>query len=440
MASFRARSILALAFAVLIGSGVSEAASRATPRDTPQRCVNVTVRGPVQFQGRTLVEMPDIEASELKRANVLISRRCFDEAASLLGEYSSKHPEDFRAAAVVGRYAWVTAGPDAAEQIFRDVLSKHSRFSGAQVLLAGLLFERGDLPAARAIIDELAASSPTDVWVYLNQLRFQAKEPNPPASLRDTLMAIAKEKGFDGNVREEATRLGRHLRQTPEQYEQFLFADVELESWTPVPCKRAALAAWLLSEGGRSREVITLLESPDGKIEDCGGLTPNRVTLARAYLLEAAKIGPGPTPANAKSVDRARALLDGDFGALVSAVVGRPDYATLRPFFVEEAHFDQPDEDGNTPLCMAVYSRDIEALKEQLEIGANPMQLCTDWQPVQLIMHWIGRQYAAERYEMVRLLLEAGAQPGDLSDCRNDQDSDCQTVLLPLLEKYSKKK
>jgi ankyrin repeat protein len=340
----------------------------------------------------------------------------------------------------MGRFTWVTTGPDAAERIFREVLSKHSRFSGAQVLLAGLLFERGDVPAARAIIDDLAVSSPTDVWVYLNQLRFQAKEPDPPASLRDTLMAIAKEQGFDGNVREEATSLGRHLRQTPQEYEQFLRADVEFESWTPLPCKRASLAAWLLGEGGRSREVISLLESPDGEIQDCRGLTSNRVTLARAYLLEAAKIGPGPTPANEKLVDRARALLDGNFAALVSAVVGRADYATLKPFFVEEAHFDQPDEDGNTPLCKAVYSRNTEALKEQLEIGANPMQLCADWQPVRLIMNWIGPQYAAERYEMVRLLLEAGAQPGDLSDCRSDPSSDCRILLLPLLEKYSKQK
>jgi ankyrin repeat protein len=332
------------------------------------------------------------------------------------------------------------SGAEAAASMLQRVIAQHPDFISGRVLLAGMDIERNDIVAARAILDEVAPQSPTDVWIYLYQLRIQALSPQTVPGLRETLLAIANEPGFPGNVREIAARTGSRLANlTTAQFEEFLRVPFKFESGTAMPCKFATLARWLTDEGGRSRDVIALLESPAAHAAECGGLITNRALLATAYLLEAAKIAPGPTPANESLVARATQILDGDFGQLVTMLTGRPELTTLKPFFGKAAYVDRPNEHGSTPLCTAVYTRNPEALRVQLEGGANPMQKCSGWEPLRLIMSWAGPEQATERYEMARLLLEAGAQPGDLGDCREDHATDCHVLLLPLLERYAKK-
>jgi tetratricopeptide (TPR) repeat protein len=312
-------AVVSMTCAAADRSGSGDISDRET-----QRCAKIAVAPAVQFQGRMLVELPDIKAPALKRANVLLSNRCFEQALKLLEEHAGQYPDDFQSNYVGARYVWMTRGEDEAEKVLRATLARQPNFISAQVLLAGIHYERGDIVAARAILDEVGSRAPTDVWVYLNRLRIQSLSPTTVPGLRETLLAMAKEPGFPGNVRETAATVGKRLPwMSTQQYEEFLRVQLDFESATPMPCKYANLAGRISRAGGRSREVIALLESPQAYNANCRGLTRNRVFLAEVYLLEAAKISPGPTSANEKLVARARELLDEDFTELVAEVTVR---------------------------------------------------------------------------------------------------------------------
>jgi tetratricopeptide (TPR) repeat protein len=219
------------------------------------RCDRVTDVKPTTFHGRTLVEIPDITAPELRRANLLLSYGCRNEAEQLLDTYIANHPTDFRVAFLQARLAWTAGDPNEAAKIVSEVLSEHPDFDSAQLLKASLLLDRQrfDEPATEiaTLLNSLSLRSPTNLWVYMDGLRLEAlRAPTP--SLRDTLLEITKDADFPPSAREAAFDSGRRLPNlSRDQSEAFYWANLEYESATPMPCKVSALAFMLSEDGGR---------------------------------------------------------------------------------------------------------------------------------------------------------------------------------------------
>ncbi|MBS0417505.1 MAG: hypothetical protein JSR66_07310 [Proteobacteria bacterium] len=50
----------------------------------------------IEFQGRELLETPDIDAAEVRLANALLTEQCFDQAVALVTEFTQAHPDNYQ--------------------------------------------------------------------------------------------------------------------------------------------------------------------------------------------------------------------------------------------------------------------------------------------------------------------------------------------------------
>ena len=162
--------------------------------------------------------------------------------------------------------------------------------------------------------------------------------------------------------------------------------------------------------------------------------------LAQAYLMEAAKINARPSPANQHLLNRANKLLNGDFTSVASHAQPRPQYATLKPFLDAYVHPDEEDSYGVTKLCHAISQLDAAIVRSELEAGADPNGRCRHESLVGSLVFMATRERDEARREVMRALLEGGAPVTDIEACRGGSMGDCREVLLPLMEKYAKKK
>ena len=89
--SWRRWLIAVLGFVVL---GCVNAAFAADGSDhpSPTECASVQAGGPIQFKSRNLVETPDITEPELRRANALLSARCFEQAIDIWEDFGPAIP------------------------------------------------------------------------------------------------------------------------------------------------------------------------------------------------------------------------------------------------------------------------------------------------------------------------------------------------------------
>lgn len=405
--------------------------------DAP-KCASVTVSAPVKFRDRTLVEIPDITEPGLRLANQLMSSGCFVRAVDQLEAVLKADPGNMHAKYVIARMTWMLLGTSPAEQALNKTLEAHPDFASAKVLLAGIRFGQNKLDESAALLDAAEARSPTDLWAYLGRLRLEAMR-SPSADLRARLMEILRNPGFPPNAREGAGQIVELLPQDAKQHEELLRARLDIDSNIDMACKASELAFWLSEAQGRFADVITLLESPRAQQGNCLGLMRNRTLLGQAYLMEAAKISAGPSPANAHLVKKADQLLNGDYTSIAAHAQSRPQYEKLKPFLQAYVQPDEQDAHGVTRLCQAISQFNVAVVREQLDAGADVNGRCRGESLVGSLVFMAIVNRDDERREMMRALLEHGAPVTNIESCRNrNNGGDCFEVLLPLMEKYAK--
>ena len=112
------------------------------------RCEQLTAGIPVIFHGRTLAEAPDITDPDLRRANLLLSAGCRDEALNLAKKFMATHSPDFHIAFLLARLAWTVGDTYDTDQVVNAVLREHPDFVSAQVLQASRLIENHEFEAS----------------------------------------------------------------------------------------------------------------------------------------------------------------------------------------------------------------------------------------------------------------------------------------------------
>jgi len=332
---------IAFAVAAVFSLGLAQATDlanyqrlreRAWP-DGP-RCATVKVGAPIKFHGRTLVEAPDITEPDLRLANELLSAGCPAGALRRVDTVLRANPDNRNAQYVIARASWMLLGQMASERVLNQVLGTHGHFVSARVLQAGIRFEQDEIEEMKRLLDIYEPKSPTDLWIYMNRLRLEAIA-SPTPELRARALEIARSPAFPPIAREAAARAAKVVpNQSDKDFEEVLQAEFAIDSSVGLPCKAMGYASWL-SDPGRKRfaDTIKLLESPRASAGYCTGLETNRLLLAHAYLMEAAKIYPrGANPKNQNLVDRADQVVDGEYDELISFAMSRSDSTTLYPF------------------------------------------------------------------------------------------------------------
>jgi hypothetical protein len=407
----------------------------------PPGCAAIKANGPVTFRGRTLVEIPDIGEPELKLANRLMSSGCFEGALKRLDAVTKANPENRNAKYILARLTWMVMGPPLAETVLNDALAAHPDFTSAKVLLAGMRYNQQKLDEVVRLLDEAEPKSPSDLWIFLNRMRVEVFR-NPSRDVRTRALEIARNPAFPPNAREEAQDIAKHApNQTPKEFEEVLRVALDIDSSVAMACKASELAFWLSESQGRFADVITLLESPRMKQGNCLGLARNRMLLAQAYLMEAAKISAGPSPQNQHLTKRADAILNGDYTSISAHVTGRPQAAKLQPFLAAYVHPDEEDAHGSTALCNAISQLNTAAVRTQLEAGADVNGRCRNESLVGSLVFMATIEKDDRRRDVMRALLEHGApiRASLLTSCASKDNGDCHEVLLPLMQQYAKK-
>jgi hypothetical protein len=418
---------------------VSMLAAMAGP-DAPH-CSTVKVSAPVNFRKRTLIEIPDITEPDLRLANQLMSTGCFARASELLAAVTNASPGNRNATYVLARMSWMLVGIDPAEQVLDRTLAAYPEFVSAKVLLAGIRAEQERVDEVVRLLDEVERKAPTDLWIYMMRLRIEGLR-NPSRDLRVRLLEIARNAAFPPNAREEAAEIARHLpNQTPRQYEEVLRVPLDIDSSICMACKAADLAVHLSESERRFSDVIELLESPRAEAGEYLAQAGNRTLLAQAYLIQAAKISAGPSPANKRILDHVDKIVNADYTALAAHVMGRPQAATLQPFLAAFVHPYEEDGYGRTELCNAIMRLNVPAVRSQLEAGADPNGRCLDRSLVGSLVFMGTVEKDEQRREIMRALLQHGAPVTNIDSCRRrDGRGDCFDVLLPLMEQYSRER
>jgi hypothetical protein len=402
-----------------------------------ERCANVKVLEPAKFAGRTLVEIPDVTAPEMRLANMLVSSSCLQEAASLLQEYVRSGGVDAQAGYVAARFVWRTRGDKTVEELLGQLLREYPSFVSLHVLLAGLRIEQGRLAEATEILDAAARSAPSDLWVYLDRLRIEAATDPTPERAR-VLIALLKDPRFPPNARLTAGDTVSHMHGGVAQeywetiYKGMIAADVSGED-----CMVAAYAMWLIDLKSRVDDARALLEKNLAGHEHCARHEDLRLLLAYTYLIEAADIAPTATAGNATWLQRMDKLLGGDYSAFADLLRNMPRAAELWPVVMDRLPPDTADTRGRTQLCNAIMALNVDAVRSQLERGADPDEDCDGNAPTWVVLGMKTREHGDERQGILRLLLEHGAKR-EVQPCRPWFSEDCETVFGPTLAEFTR--
>jgi tetratricopeptide (TPR) repeat protein len=410
-------------------------------RVDPARCATVTVSPPVKFRGRTLVEIPDIREPRLRLANELMSNGCSKRAFDLLDAVLRADPDNREALYVYSRISWMTHGLEESLPLLEQTVAKYPDFHSAKVLLAGMRFAQNRLPDAVPLLDAVAQESPTDVWLYLGRAKVEAVR-TPTRDLFDRMMEIASNPAFPPNARAGALEAAAWLPDTAQGqggYEQVLKARLALNDPINAAYYATEYAIWLGEGEGRFSEVVKLFESPQSRSMGYLNDSENRMLLAQAYLMEAAKVSPRPGPANQHLISKADHLVNGDYTVVARHAQPRPYYPTIKPFLDALVHPLEEDGQGFTRLCAAIDQLNADQVREALQAGADPYGRCRGESLVGSLVFMATSDDDDKRRDVMKALLEGGAPVTNIDACRSKDQGDCSKVLLPLMEKYSRK-
>jgi hypothetical protein len=401
------------------------------------RCANVKVLESAQVDGRTLIEIPDVTAPQLRLANMLVSSACYERAESLITQYLRTDGVDPQAAYVMARFIWTTRGQRAAEEFLGEQLHSYPSFASLQVLLAGIRIEQDRLPEASKILDGLAAAAPTDLWVYLDRLRIKAAiAPNP--ELVRTLLEVLSNSRLPPNVRRTAGDTLKHMDGVSEDDLETIFKELVAAEQISEGCTATEYATWLIELENRVDDARAVLERYIAGHMRCPSRAHGRVLLAYTYLIAAAQIAPTPTAANAAWLQRTDELLDGDYSALAAWLRDVPRGVKLRPLVADRFPPDTTDLDGRTPLCRAVMTLNLDLVRTELERGADPDQDCDGNALTWVLLTMRTHEHVDARRGILRLLLEHDARPYDEPGCHAFFSEDCAVVFGPTLAEFGK--
>ncbi len=407
----------------------------ASAADVEGPCASVEVSKPFVFHGRRLEEIPDIREPELRLANQFFSSGCWGHGYQKLDEYEKAHPQDNHHHYVRARFRLMYGRFLEAESELRTALDRDPDFHSAKVLLAFIRQQQDRYAEARQLIGEVEKRSPSDLWVFMNNLRFEARE-KPTPRLRKQLMEILRNPQFPPNAREEAAALGMSLpRQSNEEVEEFMWARLDVTSSIDEEFKIFELAKRLSEVGNRFEQARGLLESERARNLDFQQFPLAKILLAQAYLIEAAKISPRPTADNEAYIDKATVALQANYRALRQYVEHRPQAKVLEPFLTYKPKPETADAEGRTPLCNAVRELDIERVVALLDRGANPNGRCEGYSIIGHVMLNNPRTKNRERQAITHILLSRDAEPRlhELHNCELPKYGDCGLILLPII-------
>ncbi len=414
-----------------MGTGAAE---NAYPHVSVDRCAAVQDGGEIRFQGRALRETPDISAPELRRANALLSTRCFEQADAAVEAYAMARPEDYQVAFLHVRAAWIYGQRDRGEAIANATLRQHPDFSSIKVLLASMRIDDGDFKAAKKWLDEVEAAHPNDLWAYIDRLRIDAMLIPSPA-VAATLREIVGDAQFPPSARQQAAKTARNMRNVSDKESDSLFA-AQMDAGGD-DCVLAREAETLIELRKEPEAGARILEKYIDKSDFCLATPEVRTLLAEAYLLSAAKVAPVPTRKTERFVQQALAVTRGDLTPVAQRVAPRPQLASLIPYLGEHVDPLQIDAAGRNVLCNAVISLNATVVQWQLEKGAPAAAPCEGQSLVMRVLLRAQRDQVAERQQVLRLLLDHGTPVEGIEYCSSPDSGDCSQVLLPILDEQA---
>jgi hypothetical protein len=438
--SRRHRLLATLGFVVLGCVSATFAAER-SDRPSPAECAQVRDGGPIQFKGRNLVEIPDIAEPELRRANALLTSRCFEEAIGIWEDFARRNPDNYHVLFVKARARWIFGDRMSGQMIVGATLHAHPDFASAKVLLASMHIEDHDFVSAAKLLDDVDGSQPDDLWAYIDRLRIEAAVA-PTASTADTVAAIMHDTQFPANVRAQALHIAQfELTELTETQRDQLVSSVVADSSVMTDCALSLQAQELIELRNDPRSGAQLIQRYLDKSRRCDEESPTRVRalLAEAYLLEAALVAPGPVSTNAPLVRKAKDALGGNLTPVAMHIASTRDLDRLIPFIRGFVDPHAVDEHGSSALCAAVRAYNPPMVKEALLEHADPNSNCvgsgTDT-VLRTILLTATQKYVMERQEMVRELLSRGASVAGMADSCKPGGGDCAIVLLPILKEF----
>jgi hypothetical protein len=401
------------------------------------RCTRLADFPPVEVDGRRLVEIPDVAAPEMRRANLQLSSGCYAFAERAVAQLLEREPGNPEGLYVQARLLWVARGADQAEAGIRTLVREHPDFASGHVLLSGVRLDQGRFDEAAQILDEVEPSAPDDMWAWINRIRIESFEA-PSESVRERLRAVLTSAAFPPNVRESAAYALRRTQSVSRaQWEDTYAVRLDYVSSARFGCKLRDYAFWLMESQGRFDDGIRVIESHRGEDFECPNLLGDAWDfLAYGNLVKAAGIAPVPTAGNERYVNAADDAVNGDYSDLSAWLVGRPREQMLAPFILGDLDVEETDQYGRTRICNGVLLLNPVTVRAELERGANPNGDCGGDSLVQYLTLMGGRDKITERQAVLRLLLEHGARPGDVSYCRRESNGVCPTALVPVFEEF----
>jgi tetratricopeptide (TPR) repeat protein len=436
----------ALLMAAVLAAGVFETpightAATASPReaDEPLRhCEQVADAGVIKFQGHTLTEIPDIQDSNLRRANVALSWGCFALSATLVDRFARDNPNDHRPLFLQSRYLWVHENVDQAHALAQKALREHPDFTSMKVLLASMAVGVGDVAEATQLLDEIQAAQPTDMWAYIDRLRIEAMT-KPSKRTLATLRAILKDPRFPASARHQAAHTARYeLPGVSQAVRDEIFEDeLAVSSFVP-DCLLANQAIELIEDRMDPVAGAKLLEKYMARDGTCHATPLARILLAEAYLLQAAKIAPQPTPQNAQLITWAKNAMANDLTPVALRIVDTPQLNPILPLISDSVDHRQVDELGNTVLCNAVIAFNPDSVRAELAQGADPNAKCGAGSAIVILGLMPIQGDAPARQKILRDLLQKGGKVDRRTYCRRGPDKSCEQAFLPIIDEFQR--
>jgi len=409
----------------------------ATPDDV--HCAAVKTGAKIEFQGRTLLETPDIDEPELRLINALITEQCFGQSAELMDRFVQAHPDNYHVFFVKARLHWITRSQADANVIVTTTLRNHPDFSSMKILLASMYVADRSFPEATKLLDEVEKVHPEDLWLFMGRLRIEAAVA-ATADTAKTLKAVMADPDFPRSARTQAMYTAQYESSgLSTEVRQDLFA-TGMDAGFGRDCELANMANELTLGFNNPEAAAALIEKYLHKSGACVATPMVRVLLAEAYLLEAAKIAPLPGPGNATLVRQAKEALGGDMMPVAQRVASTPSLASLIPFLKGSMDVHEPDDDGNTLICSAVISTNPAMVKAQLSAGADPNGRCGKESLVGRLLLEAADFRLSDRQLILRSLLERGARVELLKSCGDPGNGNCFETFYPILKEFDERR
>jgi tetratricopeptide (TPR) repeat protein len=292
--------------------GLMAWAVRDASAQVPGRCVSVQPGGDIHFRQQTLRDAPDIDSPEIRRINALVSLGCFDEAKTAVQLFVLAHPGDYKIRFVQARMSWIEDGDKAGREAMRNLVQDHPNFASAKALLASLYLDAGEMDQASKLLDEVAATSPNDLRLFMSRLKLAAQDKRNADTVKN-FAEVLNNAEFPPWAREgSAMQIAQLPGASPSDKEAAYRAQMNFESATPWYLKAYNLAFFLYDEDQTRRpaELIGLIKQLQADPASKPKAVSMNFMLSVAYLRQAEAIDPKPSYKNADLIRLATQATD----------------------------------------------------------------------------------------------------------------------------------